>query len=136
MDRIKRFEETGELEVQPGRGFKRATPVVVDGVKTAVNAQRQTSEFGGSSTIPVSRQTGYSYSTVRKVLRKHSVLLPIQNQIQELLDRDKPQRLSFKVIFLNRMTVDLSCPWNGHVEQRNSYLPQWGSQHTESPHSG
>ncbi|GFR32613.1 hypothetical protein TNCT_212531 [Trichonephila clavata] len=30
-------------------------------------------------------------------------------QTQELLDRDKPQRLSFEVSFLNRMTVDLHC---------------------------
>ncbi|GFV04405.1 hypothetical protein TNCV_920261 [Trichonephila clavipes] len=37
---IKRFEVTGKL-VQPGRGRKRVTPVV-DGVKTAVDAQSQT----------------------------------------------------------------------------------------------
>ncbi len=67
---IKRFEETGKLGVQPGRGRKRVTPVLVDAVKTAVDAQSQTSEFGGSSARAVYLQTGYSYSAVRKVLRK------------------------------------------------------------------
>ncbi|GFS62824.1 hypothetical protein TNCV_3202341 [Trichonephila clavipes] len=45
---IKRFEETGKLGVQTGRGHKHdkhATPVLVDGIKTAVDAH--TLEFGG-----------------------------------------------------------------------------------------
>ncbi|GFQ65973.1 DUF4817 domain-containing protein [Trichonephila clavata] len=66
---IKRFEETGKLGVQPGRDHKRITPVLVDAVKVAIDIQSQTSEFGGSSAHAVFRQTGYSYSTVRKVLR-------------------------------------------------------------------
>ena len=33
---IKRFEGTGELEVQPGRGCKPVTSVLVDAIKTAV----------------------------------------------------------------------------------------------------
>ncbi|GFR14006.1 hypothetical protein TNCT_385691 [Trichonephila clavata] len=66
---INRFEEMGKLGVHPGRGSKRITPVLVNAVKTVVDAQSQTSEFGGSSARAVSRQTGYSYSTIRKVLR-------------------------------------------------------------------
>ncbi|GFQ87326.1 hypothetical protein TNCT_456911 [Trichonephila clavata] len=66
---IKRFEEMGKLGVQPGRVRKRITPVLVDTVKTAVDAQSQTSEFGSSSAHAVSRQTDCSYNTVRKVLR-------------------------------------------------------------------
>ncbi|GFY33612.1 hypothetical protein TNCV_4593241 [Trichonephila clavipes] len=57
-------------------------------------------------------------------------------QTKELLNRDKPQRLSFEVSFLNRMTVDLSWPWNGDVERQSSFLPRWDSQHTELPHFG
>ncbi|GFU39748.1 transposable element tc3 transposase [Trichonephila clavipes] len=42
---------------------------------------------------------------------------------QELLDRDKLQRLSFAVNFLNRMTVDLSWPWNTlWSDEANFYL--------------
>ncbi|GFQ99965.1 hypothetical protein TNCT_31441 [Trichonephila clavata] len=59
---IKRFEEPGKLGVQPGKGRKRVTPVLIDTVKTAADAQ--TSKFGGSSTRAVSRLTGYFYSTV------------------------------------------------------------------------
>lgn len=110
---IKRFEETGKLGVRPGRGRKPVTPVLVDAVKTAVAAQSQISEFGGSSARAVSRETGYSYSTVRKVLRNIMHYFPYKiHHTQQLLDRDKPQRLSFAVSFLNRMTVDLSWPWN------------------------
>ncbi len=61
---IKRFENTEKLGVQPGRGRKRVAPVFVESVKTAVDAQSQTSEFGGSSARAVSRQTGYYYSTI------------------------------------------------------------------------
>ncbi|GFX79353.1 hypothetical protein TNCV_4517421 [Trichonephila clavipes] len=50
--------------VQPERGRKRITPALVDGVKTTVDAQSQTSKFGGRSAHAVSRQSGYSYSTV------------------------------------------------------------------------
>ncbi len=41
-DMIKRFEETGKLGVQPGRGRKRVTPILVDAVKTDVDAQSHT----------------------------------------------------------------------------------------------
>ncbi|GFX25164.1 hypothetical protein TNCV_2753391 [Trichonephila clavipes] len=46
---IKRFEETGKLGVQSGRGRKRGTPVFVEAIKTVVDVQSQTSEFEGSS---------------------------------------------------------------------------------------
>ncbi|GFQ71346.1 hypothetical protein TNCT_58951 [Trichonephila clavata] len=68
---IKRFEQTEKLGVQPGRDRKRVTPVLLDDVKTAVDAQSQTSQFGGSSASANSRQTSYSYNTVRKVLRSN-----------------------------------------------------------------
>ncbi|GFU06986.1 hypothetical protein TNCV_5007611 [Trichonephila clavipes] len=78
---IKGFEGTGKLEVQPGRGRKRVTPVLVEGVKRDVDAQFMTSEFWGSSACAVSRQTGYFYSTVQKVLRKHNALLSIHDPL-------------------------------------------------------
>ncbi|GFX66937.1 hypothetical protein TNCV_999761 [Trichonephila clavipes] len=58
-------------------------------------------------------------------------------QTQVLLDRDKPQRLSFEVSFLNKTTADPSWPWNGHVErQPQAILPHSDSQRTELPHLG
>ncbi|GFW74767.1 hypothetical protein TNCV_963421 [Trichonephila clavipes] len=74
---IKIFRETVKLGVQPRRDRKRVIPVFVDGVKTAVDAQSQILEFGGSSSRTVSREPGYSYRTVRKVLRKHNALFLI-----------------------------------------------------------
>ncbi|GFQ96589.1 hypothetical protein TNCT_530951 [Trichonephila clavata] len=76
---INRFEETVKLGVQPGRDRKRVTQVLVDGVKTVVDAQSQTLEFGSSSAHAVSRETGYSYNKVQKVLRKHKILLSIHD---------------------------------------------------------
>ncbi|GFX17502.1 uncharacterized protein TNCV_3411021 [Trichonephila clavipes] len=110
---FKRFEEPGKLGVQPGRGRKRITTVLADAVKTVVDAKLQTSEFRGSITHAVSRLTGYSYSTVRKVLRNliHYFSYKICHT-QELLDWDKPQRLPFAVSLLNRISVGLPWPWN------------------------
>lgn len=54
---IKRYEETGKLRFQPGRGRKSAIPVQIDAVKTAVGSQSQISEFGNSSARAVSRPT-------------------------------------------------------------------------------
>ncbi|GFR07069.1 hypothetical protein TNCT_525251 [Trichonephila clavata] len=54
---IKRFEEMRKLGVKPGRGRKRVTPVLVEGVKTAIDVQSQVSEFGGCKARTVSRQT-------------------------------------------------------------------------------
>ncbi|GFX53764.1 hypothetical protein TNCV_1597101 [Trichonephila clavipes] len=67
------FITTNDLSLEP-KG-----PVFVDGIKTALEPQSQTSKFEDSSMRVVSRQTGYSYSTVRKVFRKHNELLPIHN---------------------------------------------------------
>ncbi|GFX91212.1 hypothetical protein TNCV_1246271 [Trichonephila clavipes] len=66
---IRIFEETEKLEVQSGKGRKHITPVLLDAIKTAVDAQSETSQFGSIRACVVSQQTGYSYSTVRKVLR-------------------------------------------------------------------
>ncbi|GFV84314.1 hypothetical protein TNCV_1591731 [Trichonephila clavipes] len=65
------FQEMGKLRFHPGRGRKCVTSVLVGGVKTAFDTQSQTVEFGDSSARAVSRETGFSYSTFRKVLRKH-----------------------------------------------------------------
>ncbi|GFS66425.1 hypothetical protein TNCV_3856791 [Trichonephila clavipes] len=76
-----RFKETEKLGVQSGRGRKRAIPFLVDAVKTAVDAQSQISEFDDSRAHVVSRQTGYSYSTVQKVLRNIMHYSPTKSTI-------------------------------------------------------
>ncbi|GFQ68617.1 hypothetical protein TNCT_657701 [Trichonephila clavata] len=106
---FKRLEETRKLWFPPGLFRKRVTAILVEAVMTVVDVQSQTSEFGGSSARAVSLQIGYSYSTVQKVLRnKIQYFLYMIGYTQELLDRDKPHRLSFAVSFLSRMTVILS----------------------------
>ena len=51
---IKKFKATKKLGVQPGRGCKPVTPVFVGAIRTAIAAQSQTSEFGGSNSHAVS----------------------------------------------------------------------------------
>ncbi|GFX82179.1 hypothetical protein TNCV_4398381 [Trichonephila clavipes] len=122
---IKRFEETGKLVVQPGRGRKRVTPVLVDGVKTAVETQSQTSELGAVARVQIlDRQVILTASSEKYSENIMHCFLYIIRRTQELLDRDKLQRLSFEINYLNRMSVDLSWPWNSHVERRSPFLPQ------------
>ncbi|GFR04582.1 uncharacterized protein TNCT_353201 [Trichonephila clavata] len=107
---IKRFEETGKLS-QSGRGRKRVTPVLFDDVKTAVDAQ---------SGIRVASLGAVAHAKFldRQAILKSSSETPIMHypykmrHTQELLDKDKTRRLSFEISFLNKMTVDLSWPWN------------------------
>ncbi|GFY36698.1 hypothetical protein TNCV_2566601 [Trichonephila clavipes] len=70
-----------------------APPVLVDVVKTAADAQLQTS--GGSSAPALSQQTFLQYHL--KSSQKPTALLPIQDPQfpGELLDRNSPQRFSF-----------------------------------------
>ncbi|GFQ91865.1 hypothetical protein TNCT_550681 [Trichonephila clavata] len=104
---IKRFEETGKLRVKHGRGYKHVTPVLVDAVKTGVDAKSQTSD---AQTQAVSRQSGCSYRTVQKVLRSIMHFSPFKiPHILKLLNRDSQHRFLFTVSFLlNRMIDDLS----------------------------
>ena len=51
---IKRFKRIEKLGIQPGKGHKPVTLVLVHNVRTAVATQSQTSEFGESSACAVS----------------------------------------------------------------------------------
>ncbi|GFV25785.1 uncharacterized protein TNCV_3867551 [Trichonephila clavipes] len=70
-------------------------------------------EKGKLEDQPVEEAVNVSHRTIRKALRNIMHYFPFKiRHTQELFDRDKPQCLSFSVNFLNRMTVDLSWPWN------------------------
>lgn len=106
---FKKFEYTIKLGIHPGIFYKPLLPVLVDVVKIAVVAQLQISEFRDSNARALSRQTGYSYRTIRNVRKNriHYFLFKIHNT-QELLDRDKPQSLSNVFNFLIKMTADVA----------------------------
>lgn len=112
-DMISRFEKTGSLCVQRGRGRKPISAEVVSEVATAVVEQSLTNDHGISSARSVSRQLGMSYSTVWKILRKIVKFYPYKiSHNQTLLDTDIDRRLSFALTFLARVEVDDSWPWN------------------------
>ncbi|GFX95952.1 uncharacterized protein TNCV_2085321 [Trichonephila clavipes] len=64
---ITRFEKTGHLGVQPGRGRKSTRSDVVEDVATAIVDQSMHNVIGCSSVRAVSRHLGVPYSTVVEV---------------------------------------------------------------------
>ncbi|GBM21670.1 hypothetical protein AVEN_248499-1 [Araneus ventricosus] len=73
---IARFEKTGHLGVQPGRGRKSTLSDVVQDVATSIVEQSMDNVVGCSSARAVSRHLGVSCSTVRNVLRKMVHIFP------------------------------------------------------------
>ncbi|GFS57747.1 DUF4817 domain-containing protein [Trichonephila clavipes] len=67
---IARFEKTGHLGVQLGRGRKSTSSDVVEDVATAIVDQSMDNVIGCSSIRAVSRHLGVFYSAVWNVLRK------------------------------------------------------------------
>ena len=112
-DMISRFETTGSLGVQRGRGRKPIGAEVVSEVATAVVEQSLTNDRGISSARAVSRQLDVSYGTVWKILRKIVHFFPYKiSHKQQLLGTDTERRLSFALTFIARMEVDDFWPWN------------------------
>ncbi|GFW72036.1 hypothetical protein TNCV_4789241 [Trichonephila clavipes] len=94
---IKRFKETGKLGTQSARGHQRVTTVLVDGVKTAVNAQSQTSEFGVVACEQFLERQAILTTPSEKYSENIMHYFPYMIcQTQELFDRDKTQRISFE----------------------------------------
>lgn len=109
---IARFEETGHLGVQPGRGRKPVRSDVVEDVATGIVEQSMDNVVGCSSARAVSRHLGVPYSTVWNVLRKMVHCFPYKiRPNQQLLATDREMRLTFALTFLARVEVDASWPW-------------------------
>ncbi|GBM54449.1 hypothetical protein AVEN_150605-1 [Araneus ventricosus] len=105
---IARFENTGHLGVQPGRGRKSTR----SDVATTIVEQSMDNVVGCSSARAVSRYLGVPYRTVRNVLRKMVHFFPYKiSHNQQLLAIDKEKRLTFALTFLARVEVDASWPW-------------------------
>ncbi|GFV32773.1 uncharacterized protein TNCV_3312541 [Trichonephila clavipes] len=109
---IARFEKTGHLGVQPGRGRKSTRSDVVEDVATAIVDQSMDNVIGCSSARAVSRHLGVPYSTVWIVLRKVMHFFPYKiRHNQQLMANDREKRLTFALTFLARVEVDASWPW-------------------------
>lgn len=109
---VERFETTGTLGVQPGRGRKGIKQEQMEEVATAVMDQAIANKQGTSSARAISRQTDIPFSTVQKILRKILKFYPYKiTHIQELLPGDTNTRFEFALRFLARMEVDNEWPW-------------------------
>lgn len=129
---IQRFEMTGTLARQPGQGRKVTSQQQVEEVATDIVEQEMENVQGTSSARAVSRHTHIPYSTVRKILHQMLQFYPYKiSSVQELLPGDAATRLDFALIFLARMQVDATWPWqilwsdeahfhlNGGINSRN-----------------
>ncbi|GFX54784.1 uncharacterized protein TNCV_2556701 [Trichonephila clavipes] len=104
---VKRFEETGKLEVQPERGHKRVTPVLVKGAKPLLMHIHRHQSLGAVVHVQFLERQVILTAPFEKYLENIMLYFTyIIHQTHELLDRDKPQRFSFEVNFFN-ITVDL-----------------------------
>ncbi|GFU40802.1 uncharacterized protein TNCV_2466321 [Trichonephila clavipes] len=109
---IARFEKTGHLGVQPGRGRKSTRSDVVEDVATAIIDQSMDNVIGCSSARAVSRHMGVPYNTVWNVLRKVVHFFPYKiRHNQQLMANDREKRLTFALTFLARVEVGASWPW-------------------------
>ncbi|GFX66892.1 DUF4817 domain-containing protein [Trichonephila clavipes] len=87
---IARFEKTGHLGVQPGRGRKSTHSDVVEDVATAIVDQSMDNVIGCSSAREVSRHLGVPFSTVWNVLRKVVHFFPYKiRHNQQLMANDR-----------------------------------------------
>ena len=109
---IERFETTGTLGVQSGRGRKRIKQEQIKEVATAVVDQATANTQGNSSARSISKQTDIPFSTVQKILRKIIKFYPYKiTSNQQLLPGDRNTRLEFALRFLARLEVDDDWPW-------------------------
>ncbi|GFU32491.1 uncharacterized protein TNCV_4890101 [Trichonephila clavipes] len=109
---IARFEKTGHLGVQPGRGRKSTRSDVVEDVATAIVDQSMDNVIGCSSARAVSRHLGVPYSTAWNVLRKVVHFFPYKiRHNQQLTANDREKRLTFALTFLAKVEVEASWPW-------------------------
>ncbi|GFV11487.1 uncharacterized protein TNCV_1413641 [Trichonephila clavipes] len=83
---IARFEKTGHLGVQPGRGCKSTRSGVVEDVATAIHSVECTEKSGAFFPYKI----------------RHN---------QQLMANDREKRLTFALTFLARVEVDASWPW-------------------------
>ena len=101
-----KFENTGDLGVEPGRG-KRSIPMeVVDEVAMAVADRAERASNSATSARALSRELSVSWSTVRKIL--HCILRwnLYKNQIvQQPRPHNPQQRLDFALQFRARMEM-------------------------------
>ncbi|GFT61234.1 uncharacterized protein TNCV_926851 [Trichonephila clavipes] len=139
---IARFEKTGHLGVQLGRGRKSTSSDVVEDVATAIVDRSMDNVIGCSSIRAVStilRSLQRSVECTEKVVH----FFPVQNSSQSVVDgqRQGEATLTFALTFLARVKVDASWTWkilwsdeahfhlSGTVNTHNCRI--WD---TESPH--
>lgn len=140
---VAKFEKTGSLKVQSGRGRKPVPQDTIEAVATAIVDRGQDNIAATSSARGVARNMDMPYSTVWKIVRKIIHFYPYKiSRVQELLYTDHDKRLTFALTFLARMEVDDAWPWkilwgdeahfylNGTVNTQNCRI--WDDK---SPHA-
>ena len=104
---MKKFENTGDFSVAPGRGMWPIPKEVYDEVAMAAADCAERAPNSATSVRAVSRELGVPWWTVKKIL--HCILhwYPYKIQIVQQLKPHDPQRhLDFALQFLAWMEMD------------------------------
>ena len=113
MMMMMKFEITDDIDVAPGRGKLPIPLKVVDDTFMAEVDRAERDPISIISARAVSRELGFPWPSVRKILRCFLEWYPYKIQIvQQLKPRDSQQRLDFALQFLARMKVDDMWPEN------------------------
>lgn len=109
---ITKFEATGTLGIQPGRGRKCVAAQVVDDVATQVEEDRSQT-IGSTSVRRIAASVDQPRSTVHKILQKVLRYYPYKlSLLQQLLPADLDSRQTFALRFLARVELQDEWPWN------------------------
>ncbi|GFV21334.1 transposable element tc3 transposase [Trichonephila clavipes] len=102
---IRKFEPTGSLGIQPGRGRKCVAAQVVDNVATQVEEDRSKT-IGKTSVRRIAASVVQPRSTVHKILRKVLRYYPYKlSLMQPLLPDNLDSRQTFALRFLERVEI-------------------------------
>lgn len=113
-DMILKFEETGSLDVAPGRGRRAIAPAIVEEIAIATAEASVRSSNASVSGRSIARALDIPWTTVRMILRKILKLYPYKMHfVQQLKPQDHSARLDFALHFLARMQVDEY--WPSHI---------------------
>lgn len=140
---IKRFEDTGNAN-PINSGGRPSTIVDSESVVSAISESKATiacsNDWGTSSVREIARDTGFSKSSVHRILRQKLMCRPYKLKVmQELKDTDFEKRLQFAQDFLDHFLHDIEFViWSdeayfyldGTVHTRNAYI--WSSENHHS----
>ncbi|GFX71381.1 uncharacterized protein TNCV_2453921 [Trichonephila clavipes] len=110
---VTKFEETGSLNVRPGKGRKPVSAEAIEKDALQVEEDKSSNVQASTSVRLVAEALDLPRSIVHKIMRNILRYYPYKLQlVQELLPHDFETRHLFSLQFLASLEVDPEWPWN------------------------